>query len=173
MTRGLRSFEIRPLGLHFQPLIGIERRQIIEMHLVPDLFWIVEIDLVDLEQRKIALAFLGAPYLAFDCVAGAQPKAPDLAGAHIDIVRAWQVIRVGRAKKSEAVLKDFYDAIASNLDFACRKLLQYRKHQLLLAQSARILNCELLSYAQEFSRRLNFKVLQFHFLHFWGLFWVL
>ncbi len=135
------------------------------MHLVPDLFRIVEVDLVDLEQREIALAFLGAPDLAFHRIAGPETEAPDLARAHINIVGPWQIVRIWRAEEAEAVLKYFNDASAGDLDLARGKLLQYRKHQLLLAESARVLNRELLGKAQKLGWRLNFKVLQFHFLH--------
>ena len=64
----------RVLDLHLQPLVGIERRQIVEMDLVALLLGVLEIDRVDLEQGEIALAFLRAADLAFDRVAGAQPK---------------------------------------------------------------------------------------------------
>jgi hypothetical protein len=39
----------------------------------------VEVDLVDLEQREVALAFLRRPDLARHRVAGAQAEPPDLA----------------------------------------------------------------------------------------------
>ena len=58
-----------------------------------DDFRIVEIDLVDLELGKIALAILGRTDLAFDSVTCAQAEAPHLARAHIDVVRTRQVIR--------------------------------------------------------------------------------
>ncbi len=42
----------RIVGFHPQPLIGIERRQIIKVRLVLDLFRVFEIDRIDLEQRE-------------------------------------------------------------------------------------------------------------------------
>ena len=74
--------------LELQPLIGIKRRQIVERNLVPDLFGILEIDRVDLQQGEIALALLGAADDALDRVAGAKPEFSDLRGRNIDVVRA-------------------------------------------------------------------------------------
>jgi len=45
---------------------------------VLDVFRQVEIDLVDLEQRKVTLVVLGRPDLAADGVAGAQVETPNL-----------------------------------------------------------------------------------------------
>ena len=50
----------RVVDLEREPLVGIERRQIVEIDAVPDRLGILEIDRVDLEQREIALAVLGA-----------------------------------------------------------------------------------------------------------------
>ncbi len=62
-------------------LVGIERRQIVEIDAVADRLGIVEIDRGDAGQREIALAFLGAADFAFDRVAGAQAEAADDRGA--------------------------------------------------------------------------------------------
>src|ERR1041384_6771365 len=92
----------RLLDLHLQPLVGIERRQIVEMDLVALLVGILEIDGVDLEQGEIALAFFRASDLAFDRVAGPQAEAPDLRRRDVDIVGAGEIIRVWRAEEAEA-----------------------------------------------------------------------
>ena len=68
---------------------------------------IVEIDLGDLGQREIALAFLGSADLAFDRVAGAQAEAADDARRDIDVVGAGEIIRLGRAQEAEAVVENF------------------------------------------------------------------
>src|SRR5207302_2756273 len=87
----------RIVELEIDLLVRVERRQIVEIDAVTQLVGLVEIDLVDLEQREIALAILGRPDLALDRVSGAQAEAPDLARAHIDVVRTGQVVRLGRA----------------------------------------------------------------------------
>ena len=52
-------FQGRIIPFHDQPLIGIQRRQIIEMNLVLGLFRIAEINAVDFQQGEIALTILG------------------------------------------------------------------------------------------------------------------
>jgi len=47
------------------------------VYLVALLVWILEIDPVDLEEGKIALALFGAADLALDGIARAQRKAPE------------------------------------------------------------------------------------------------
>ncbi len=44
MTRGDRSFLRRILDLHLEALVGIERRQVVEVDLVPRLVGVLEID---------------------------------------------------------------------------------------------------------------------------------
>ena len=119
----------RILDFELQPLVGIERRQIVEMDLVADFLRILEIDRIDLEQREIALAFLRAADQALDGVAGAQAEAADLRGRDVNIVGTGEIIRVGRAQKAEAVLQHLDDAFADDLDLAAGELLQNREHQ--------------------------------------------
>ena len=144
MTRAEISLSRRIFDLHLQPLVGIERRQIVEMDLVADLLRIVEIDRVDLEQREIALAFLRAADRPFDRVAGLQREAADLRGRDVDVVRTGQIVGVGRAQEAEAVLQHFDDAVADDLDVLRGELLEDREHQLLLAHDAGVLDLELL-----------------------------
>ncbi len=133
---------VRPLGFHLHPLVGIERRQIVEMDLVALLFGIVEIDGVDFQQGEIALALLRAPDLPFDRIAGAQAKPSYLAGADIDVVGTSQIVGVGRAQEAEAVQQHLDHANAGDIDVTGRQLLEDREHELLLAQGARILDLD-------------------------------
>ena len=165
MTRAGQVLGGRLLDLHLQPLVGIERRQIVEMDLVALLLGVLEIDGVDLEQGEIALAVLRAPDLAFDGVAGAETEAPDLRRRHVDVVGTGEIVRVGRAQEAEAVLQHFDDAGAGDLDVAGGELLQNREHELLLAHGARVLDRDLLGEAQELRRRFGLQILQLHFLH--------
>src|SRR6187431_124028 len=91
------------LVFHSEPLIGIQRGQVVEIDLVPRFFGILEIDRIDLEQREITLSFFRRANVAFDCVTGAQTETADLAWRNIDIVWPGQVIRFRRAQESEAV----------------------------------------------------------------------
>ena len=121
MTRADRSFLVGSSHLHLQPLVGIERRQVVEVDLVARLVRILEIDRVDLEQREVALALLRAADLAFDRVAGAQAEPPDLRGRDVDVVRARQVVRFRRAQEAEAVLQHLDHAFADDLDVLLRR----------------------------------------------------
>src|SRR5690606_10747564 len=118
-----------------------------------------------LQQREIALAFLRAANRTLDRIAGLQREAADLRGRNIDIVRAGQVIGIGRAQEAEAILKDLDDALADDLDLLTRQLLEDREHQLLLAQHAGILDLERLGKSDEIGRRFALQFLELHFLH--------
>ena len=135
------------------------------MDLVAGLFRVFEIDGVALEQREIALAFLGRADHALDGVAGAQRQPADLRGRDIDVVGAGQVVGVGRAQEAEAVLQHFDDAFADDLDFAARQLLQDGEHQLLLAHDRGVLDLVLFGEGQQFGRRFFLEVFEFDFPH--------
>ncbi len=113
----------RIFDLELQPLVGIERRQIVEMDLVADLLRVLEIDRIDLEQREIALALFGAADQTLDRVAGAQAEAADLRGRDIDVVGTGEIIGVGRTQEAETVLQHFDHALADDLDVAAGELL--------------------------------------------------
>ena len=155
----------RILVLHAQPLVGIERRQVVEIDLVARLLRVFEIDRVDLEQREVALAFFRRADMAFDGVAGAQAEAADLRGRDVDVVRARQIVRFRRAQEAEAVGEHFDDAFADDVDFAIGELLEDREHQLLLAHGAGVLDLLLFGEGQEFDGGFGFQVLEFHFPH--------
>ena len=157
----------RILVFHLEPLIGIERRQVVEIDLVARLLGILEIDRVDLEQREIALAFLRGADVAFDGVAGAQTETADLAWRNIDVVGPGQIIRFRRAQKAEAVGEHLDDAFADDVDFLGRELLEDREHQLLLAHGAGVFDLMFFGEGDEFGRGLGLEVLEFHFPH-WG-----
>ena len=155
----------RVLRFHLEPLVGIERRQIVEMDLVALLLGVLEIDGVDLEQREIALAVLRAPDLALDRVAGAEPEPADLRRRDVDVVGAGEIIGIGGAQETEAVLQNLDHAGAGDVDVAGGELFQDREHELLLAHGARVLDLDLLGEAQQLRRRFGLQVLQLHFLH--------
>ena len=121
------------LVLHAQSLVGVERRQVVEVDLVAGLLGVLEVDGVDLEKRKIALALLGAANLAFDGVAGAQAEPADLRGRHIDVVGTRQIVGLRRPQKTELVGQYLDDAFADDVDILRGQLLENGEHQLLLA----------------------------------------
>ena len=66
------------IGLHQEAIIGIERGEVIEHDLRVDIFRILVIDGIDLEQGKVPFTFLGGAYLSLDDGTGDQSKTSDL-----------------------------------------------------------------------------------------------
>src|SRR5690606_34020112 len=91
------------VDLHAQPLVRIERREIVEIDLVPDRLGILEIDRVDLQKREIAFPLLGRTDLSLHSIAGAKRKSPYLRRTYVDVVRSGQVIGLRRTQETEPV----------------------------------------------------------------------
>ena len=66
------------VALELERLVGVQRRQVLEQDLVLGVLGRLAVDLVDLDQREVALAVLRRADLAFDGVAGVQVEAADL-----------------------------------------------------------------------------------------------
>src|SRR5262249_39642734 len=64
--------------LERDPLLRIERREVLEEQLVARLLRRLEVDRLDLDQREVALAFLRRPDLTRYRVAGLQIELADL-----------------------------------------------------------------------------------------------
>ena len=146
------------LALEPELLLGEQRRQVLEHDLVLALLGRQAVDLVDLDQREVALAVLGHPHFAFDHVAGVQVEAADLAGREVDVVGAGHVAGFGRAQEAEAVGQDLEHAVAEDLLAALGALLHDREHQLLLAHAGDVLDLQLFAHLDEFGdvERLEF-----------------
>ena len=106
--------------------------------------------LLTLSSAKYRSPSLGRADLALHSVPGAQAEPPDLTRAHVNIVRAGQIVRLGRTQKTEAVLENFEHAVAIDGDVLLRELLQNGKHHVLLAQAARVFNLKLFRVIEEF-----------------------
>ena len=122
-------------GFELEPLVRIERRQVVEEDLVARFLGRLEVDGVDLDQREVALAFLGRADLAGDGVAGAQVEAADLRRRDVDVVGAGQVVVLGRAQEAEAVGQAFEHAFGEDEAALLGLRLQDLEDQLLLAQT--------------------------------------
>ena len=142
----------RVAGFHLEPLIGIKRRQIVEMNLVTGLLGILEVDPVDLDKSEVAFTLLRTADLAFHRVAGAQRELPDLARADIDVIRPGQIVRVRRAEEAEAILQHLDNAFADDFHIAGGKVLENGEQQLLLAECTGIFNFQFFRQRHEFGR---------------------
>jgi hypothetical protein len=156
---GGELLRLRIVHLELQPLLRIERRQVVEVDAVPDLVGLLEIDGVDLEQGEVALAFLGRADLALDSVAGAQAEAAYLAGADIDVVRPGEIVRLRRAQEAEAILQGLEHAIAVDRLVVLGQLLEDGEHHVLLAQGAGVLDRQLFGEGKQLRRRLALEFL--------------
>ena len=156
------SFFLGVGDLHAEALLGVERRQVVEVHLVAEVLRRVEVDVVELEQGEIALTVAGRPDLALQRVASAEPEAADLARAHVNVVGAGQVVGLRRAQEAEAVLQGLQHARAEDRLIVLGKLPEDRKHQILPAHRVRVLDLELLGVVDQLSRGLGLELLQVH-----------
>src|SRR6185312_610363 len=122
----------------------------------------VEVDVVHLEQREIALAFLGRTDLAGHGIAGAQVEATYLAGGDVDVVRAGQVGALGGAQEAEAVLQDLEDPVPGDLlAVACVRLEDGEDH-VRLARTCHALEPHGVSQLDDLLGRLAFEFGQVH-----------
>src|SRR5207253_9744413 len=86
---------------------GIERRQIVEENLFARLFGRLKVDGFDFDQSEVTLAFFRRTNLAADRVAGAQIELANLRWRDIDVVRAGQIVVLGRAQKTKTIGQSF------------------------------------------------------------------
>ena len=131
-------------GLELDPVLRVERRQVLEEDLLARAFRRLEVDRLDLDQREVALAVLRRPDLARHRVAGVQVELPDLRGGDVDVVGAGQVVVVGRAQEAEAVGQRFEHALREDEAALLGARLQDLEDQLLLAHAGRAGHVELL-----------------------------
>src|SRR5262252_1858576 len=82
----------RILVFHLEPLIGVERCQVVEIDLVTGLLRIFEIDRIDLEQGEIALSFFRRANMSLDGVAGAQTETANLTRRYVYVVRSGKIV---------------------------------------------------------------------------------
>ena len=123
-------------GLHLDALLRIERRQVVEEDLVAGLFGRLEVDGFDLDQGEVLLAFVRRAHVAGDGVAGLEVELADLRGRDVDVVRAGQVVVVGRAQEAVAVGQDFEHAFGEDVAFFFALGLKNLEDEVLLAEAA-------------------------------------
>ena len=122
--------------LEVEALVRVERRQVVERDLLAHGLGRRAVELLDLEQREVALGVLGRSDLPFDGVAGAQAEAADLRRRDVDVVGAGQVVVVGGAQEAEAVGEGLEDAVAVDLALVGGGVLQQREDEVLAAHAA-------------------------------------
>jgi len=126
--------------LQHERLVGEKRREVLEQDPVLGRIRSLPVDLVNLDQREVALAVLGRAHFTLDRVAGVQREAANLRGRNVDVVGAGEVGRLGRAQKAESVRQHLQGSVAEDRLAGLGALFQDRKHQLLLAHPVRIVD---------------------------------
>ena len=122
--------------LQLDALLRIKRREVVEEDLVARLFGRLEVDGFDLDQREIFLALVRRTYLAADGVAGLEIELADLRRRDVNVVRAGQIVVIGRAEEAVAVGQDFKHALGEDVAFFFALRLEDLEDQVLLAQAA-------------------------------------
>src|SRR5579863_381417 len=122
--------------LQLDPLLRIERGEVVEKDLVTRLFGRLEVDRLDLDQRKIFFTFVRRTDLAADGVAGLQIEFADLRRGNVNVIRTRKVVVVGRAEKTVAIRQDLKYAFSEDVAFFFALRLKDLEDQVLLAQAA-------------------------------------
>src|SRR5690606_22479446 len=148
--------------LQYQPLVGEQWRVVLEEDLVAGVFRRVEVDVIDLEQGEVALAFLGGADLAGDAVAGAQVEAPYLAGGDIDVVGAGQVGGVGGAQKTKTIGEDFENTVTVDVLATLGVALEDVEDDVLFAGAGLVFEADVLADFDQFGNGLGFQISQIH-----------
>jgi hypothetical protein len=112
--------QVPVLPFEANPPIRVSRPEVVEPDPVLRLLRIVEVDLLDFQERQVALALLGRPHLPEDRVTGPEIEPLDLARAHIDVVRPVQVVPVLAAEEPVPFGKASAIACSSETDFFFR-----------------------------------------------------
>ena len=125
------------------PLLRIQRGQVIEENLVAGRLGILEIDFFYFEQRKIPLAFLGRADLPGYDVSRSEIESADLRGRDVNVVRTGEVVGIRRPQESEAVGERFQHAFSVDHTVFFGLCLEDRENQLLLAEVCRALDLQI------------------------------
>ena len=155
---GRAVFDGGIFDLHLQALIRIERRQVVESHLVFRVFRIAKVDLLDLGNREIILVLAGGLNDALHRVTGAQRILADHVRRNINVIGAGQIVCLGRAQETKAVLQHFQHPIPTDDPFFIRTFTQDREHDVPFAHSRGVLDLELFSDSHQLFRAFGFQI---------------
>ena len=140
-------------ALEREALVGEQWREVLEQNLVAGRFQRLEVQLVDLEQREVALAVLGRANLAGDGVAGAQAEAADLTRRDVDVIQAGQVGIGVRAQEAVAVRQHFHHAFAEDVLALAGVGLEQGEDDFFLALAGGTLQTRFLGHGHQFGHR--------------------
>src|SRR5512143_393051 len=122
------------IELKIESFFRIERGKVVEENLVPSNFRVFIVDLFDLEQREIALAFLRRPDLAGHDITGSKVESANLRGGDVDVIGTGTVVGVRSPEKPEPVRQGFQHTLAEHNAVFLRLRLQDREDQFRLSE---------------------------------------
>ncbi len=152
----------RVLRLHDETLVGIERGEVVERHLVAGALGVLEVDRGDAHEGEVALAIARTADLAFDRVSGAQAELPDLLGRNVDVVGARKVVGLRRAQEAEPVRQHLDNADADDLDIALGQFLEDAEQEFGLGKKGCALDLEVLGHRQKFGGGFLLEIVELH-----------
>ena len=126
------------VGLHHDPRVRVQRRQVVKLHLVRHQVRILVVDRLDAQQGEIALVLFGRADLAGNGRTGLQAEPADLAGRDVDVVGAGQVVIVGAAQKPEPVGQDLQRSLAVHQPVHLHAFFQDAEDQVLLLHARHV-----------------------------------
>ncbi len=118
------------------PFLRIQRRQVVEEDLVARFFGRFEVDRLDFDQREIFLALVRRTDLTADGVTSLQIELANLRWRNVNVIRAGQIVVVGRTEETVAVGQDLQYAFGEDVAFFFALGLENLEDQVLLAQAA-------------------------------------
>ena len=149
-------------ALQGQSFLGVQRGQVFEQDLVLDRFRRVEVDLVDLEQGKVAFVVLRRADLAADGIAGAQVEAANLARRDIDVVGTGEIGTVSAAQKAETVLQDLQNPVAEDILALPGLGLEQAEYDVLLAHARGVIAAHFLEQIDKFGNGFFLEFAEVH-----------
>ena len=144
------------------PLLRVERGQVVEEDLLAGLVRALEVDGLHLQEGEVALRIPGGPHLPGDGVSRPQVEAPDLGWRDVDVVGTREVVVVRGSEEAESVGKDLQDARGENQSVLFRLALENLEDQLLLPDPAEPLNAQILGDVVEIGNGFFFELRQVH-----------
>ena len=141
----------------------MQGRQIFKDRLVLGDFWIVEVDRLDSQQRKVLLVVFRRADLTGDRIARAQAKPLNLRMRNVNVVGTRQVVIARRAEKAEPLVQHLQSTLRKDQPTALGLMLENGEDQLLLAQRGAIYNLQLLGQLLEIQ---DVHALEFDNIHF-------
>lgn len=127
----------------------MQGRQVLEDRLALGDFWIVEVDRLDSQQRKVLLVVFWWADLAGNRIARAQTESLNLRVGNVNVVGARQVVVARRAEKAKSLFQHLQSALGKDQPTALGLVLEDGENQLLLAQRNAIYNFQFLGQLLE------------------------